>query len=397
MSENTRHKTVAAAAASGWDAFVIVVGMLKGGTGKTTTAWFIALYYAVVLGIPTLLLDADASSQSTYDWFKVTQAAGFEIPANLVVERYPFDDIAEYIRTKRAEFGAIMVDAGGGSARIFHEAVTEANLLLVRSPPPRSSAASSWPPSTRPWGRPITPEDRTDLCVFVAFQYVRGLRKRREIELMSDFYVRIMRLNDPVGAGRQEVAAYRDMLRDFRTLEVASHPNEHVSLLGKLAEPLSDHLLMRPLTVMQLTEGSLLTCDEPIVTFDDAEDTPDPVIPQARRRTRSRRRRGQRAIRQTKTLIQVQSTRNRGLARVDEIVMPVDRRTLLVFSHPTAVRPSHLRMTAKESREAAEEVNERIRAQAYFMAFGHPDDRLLLADPLPDVGPLALPPRRCTP
>lgn len=133
MSENTRTKTLAAATAtaSAWDAFVIVVGMLKGGTGKTTSAWFIALYYAVVLNLPTLLLDADATSQSAYDWFKVAQAAGFEIPANLVIKRYPFDDIAEYIRTKRAEFGAIVVDAGGGSARIFHEAVTEANLLLV--------------------------------------------------------------------------------------------------------------------------------------------------------------------------------------------------------------------------------------------------------------------------
>jgi hypothetical protein len=90
------------------------------------SAWFIALYCAVVLELPTLLLDADATSQSAYDWFKVAQAEGFEIPANLVVERYPFDDIAEYIREKRSEFGAIVVDAGGGSSRIFHEAVTEA-------------------------------------------------------------------------------------------------------------------------------------------------------------------------------------------------------------------------------------------------------------------------------
>ncbi|MFJ8540075.1 hypothetical protein [Streptomyces sp. NPDC093591] len=54
MNENTRIKTLAAATAHAWDAFVIVVGMLKGGTGKTTSAWFIALYYAVVLGLPTL-------------------------------------------------------------------------------------------------------------------------------------------------------------------------------------------------------------------------------------------------------------------------------------------------------------------------------------------------------
>ncbi|WP_405856847.1 ParA family protein [Streptomyces sp. NBC_00988] len=131
MNENTRQKNLAATTAAVWDAFVIVVGMLKGGTGKTTSAWFIALYYAVVLGLPTLLLDADATSQSAYDWFKVAQAAGFEIPANLVIERYPFDDLAEYIRAKRSEFGAIVVDAGGGSAKLFHEAVTEADRLIV--------------------------------------------------------------------------------------------------------------------------------------------------------------------------------------------------------------------------------------------------------------------------
>ncbi|MFF4030937.1 DUF4238 domain-containing protein [Streptomyces sviceus] len=238
------------------------------------------------------------------------------------------------------------------------------------------------------WGRPITPEDKVDLCIFTAFQLVRGLRKRREIELMSDFYVRLMQLNTPVGAGRRAVAAYRDTLRDFRTLEVTSHPNDHVSLLGGLAEPLSDHLLGRPLTVVELTDGALLTCDEPVVTFNDQEDTPDPVIPQARRRDRSRRRRGQRAIRQTRTLIQIQSTRNQGLARADEVVIPVGRRTLLAFSHPAAAMPSHLRMTPEESQEMAKEVNKRLLAEAYFMAFAHPDDRQLLADPLPEVGPL---------
>lgn len=130
MNELTRQKTLAAVADAG-EAFVVVIGMLKGGTGKTTSAWFIALYYAVVLGVKTLLLDADAISQSAYDWWKEAKAAGFEIPENLHVERYPFEDIAEYIREKRTEFGAIVVDAGGGSAKLFHEAITEADRLIV--------------------------------------------------------------------------------------------------------------------------------------------------------------------------------------------------------------------------------------------------------------------------
>jgi hypothetical protein len=147
----------------------------------------------------------------------------------------------------------------------------------------RASSALRRVTSAVTWGRPITPEDMTDLCIFTAFQVVRGLRRRREIELMSDLYVRIMQLNAPAGAGRRPIAAYRETLRDFRTLEVTSNPNEHVSLMGKLAEPLSEHLLDRRLAVVELTEGALLTCDEPVVTVHDQEDTPDPVIPQARR------------------------------------------------------------------------------------------------------------------
>ncbi|WP_030669526.1 P-loop NTPase family protein [Streptomyces cellulosae] len=135
MNENTRPKTLTAATTRAWDAFVIVVGMLRGGTGKTTSAWFIALYYAVVLRLPTLLVDADATSQSAYDWYTAAQAKGSEIPEHLVIERHPFDDIAEYIREKRAQYGAIVVDAGSGGgiggSRIFYETVAEANLLLV--------------------------------------------------------------------------------------------------------------------------------------------------------------------------------------------------------------------------------------------------------------------------
>ncbi|MCM2390974.1 ParA family protein [Streptomyces albipurpureus] len=137
MKELTRFATLAVVGTVriGGDDFVlaivIVIGMLKGGTAKTTSAWFIALYYAVVLGKRTLFLDADAASQSGYDWFKVAKADGFEIPENLTVERYPFEDIADYIREKRKEYDAIVVDVGGGNRTIFHEAVTVADRLIV--------------------------------------------------------------------------------------------------------------------------------------------------------------------------------------------------------------------------------------------------------------------------
>lgn len=47
-----------------------------------------------------------------------------------------------------------------------------------------------------------------------------------------------------------------------------------MSLTGKLAEPLSEHLLDRRLTVVELTEGALLTGDEPVVTVHDSDGVP---------------------------------------------------------------------------------------------------------------------------
>ncbi|WP_157968694.1 hypothetical protein [Streptomyces geranii] len=37
--------------------------------------------------------------------------------------------------------------------------------------------------------------------------------------------------------------------------------------------------LVRSSSVIELTDGSLLTCDEPNVTFDDEEDASDPRDP----------------------------------------------------------------------------------------------------------------------
>ncbi|WAU81201.1 hypothetical protein O1Q96_16315 [Streptomyces sp. Qhu-G9] len=122
-----------------------------------------------MLGLPTLLLDADATSQSAYNWFKVAKTAGFDIPANLFIERHPFDDIAEYIRDKHTKFGAIVVDAG---AKLFHEAVTEANRLIVPVAPTKierrkliatfdeaeraAARNTATSPPTSSWSRPTT-------------------------------------------------------------------------------------------------------------------------------------------------------------------------------------------------------------------------------------------------
>jgi chromosome partitioning protein len=136
LPQDIRKKTLAAITAAN-EAYVTVICLLKGGTAKTTSAWFIALYYATELRVPTLLIDADPSSQSAYDWYKVAKAEGWHIPPTLTVVRHPFEDLAEHIRDKRRDYGAIIVDVGGDSAQLFHEAVTEANRVIMPVAPTR--------------------------------------------------------------------------------------------------------------------------------------------------------------------------------------------------------------------------------------------------------------------
>lgn len=52
--------------------------MLKVGTGKTTSGRLIAPYHAVVVGLPTLLRDADATGRSAWERFEVARAPSAE-------------------------------------------------------------------------------------------------------------------------------------------------------------------------------------------------------------------------------------------------------------------------------------------------------------------------------
>lgn len=119
-------------------ALVIVVGMLKGGSGKTTSAMFMALAYSL-RDRRVLVLDGDQTSQSAYDWSRLAEAGGEPLP--YPVERYPFEDIADHIRQIReAEYDVVIVDAGGGSATYLEEAVSAADLVFIPLAPAGADA-----------------------------------------------------------------------------------------------------------------------------------------------------------------------------------------------------------------------------------------------------------------
>lgn len=104
----------------------LTVGYLKGGTGKSTTAVYLALTLARYSDKPVLLIDADTVNQSTLDWATI---AGAEWPANVQVRYWP-GDLAQHIADSGHD-GHIVIDTGPGSIDIFTEALTVTDLLVT--------------------------------------------------------------------------------------------------------------------------------------------------------------------------------------------------------------------------------------------------------------------------
>ncbi|MEU5761601.1 MULTISPECIES: ParA family protein [Nocardia] len=108
---------------------VITLGNLKGGVGKTTSAFFLASYFASVHERRVLVIDADPLSQTGYSWYRRLVKGGIEVPFDLVA--FPSRHVNDCITDNAADFDVIIVDAGGESAEIFKAAIPESDELLL--------------------------------------------------------------------------------------------------------------------------------------------------------------------------------------------------------------------------------------------------------------------------
>ncbi|MET7363282.1 ParA family protein [Streptomyces sp. NPDC005562] len=118
--------------------FVIGVGVLKGGTGKSTTALYLALYFALVLNLDVVIVDTDDNSQSISRWVLQHEALGHTIPFKVIVHpRTGADAISLKKRLKSLEgkHDVVIVDLGGGDKETFIDLCARARLLLMPSAP----------------------------------------------------------------------------------------------------------------------------------------------------------------------------------------------------------------------------------------------------------------------
>ncbi len=112
----------------------IVIGNLKGGAGKTTSAWFIALYLAIVLRRRVLLIDADPLSQSATDWAAVALADEIDVPIT-VITLVNADTLGRQVESLAKDYDDVVIDTGGENELIFAAALMVCDELIVTVAP----------------------------------------------------------------------------------------------------------------------------------------------------------------------------------------------------------------------------------------------------------------------
>jgi chromosome partitioning protein len=119
---------------------IIGVGMLKGGTGKTTSTIYLALYLAKMLGLRVCVIDTDDNSQTVDNWYKVRERKNppEDVPFDLVTydpkneEGPDFDDVLEELS---GSYDVILVDVGGAGKETYWELSKTAHMLLLPMAP----------------------------------------------------------------------------------------------------------------------------------------------------------------------------------------------------------------------------------------------------------------------
>lgn len=259
----------------------------------------------------------------------------------------------------------------------------------------------------------ISLDQRYALTQFLGFQLFRGCRRRREIEKISEYWAKTMLSDGGVPKKVRREAELRAARRaglstrrgnggwkntqrariglteaQLRDLVLTPHPNEHLRTLGDDARAAAEHLLPRPVTVVELDRPSLLTCDEPVLILDSAERQHLPSCGLTDRERARRRNKALVAGRELGEVMHVYPTRPSGVPLANEIAIPIDPRRLLLFGPKGSDAPPRLQLEGDEAEQVISEINSRIAAQAYLWVVERPNGNAIDRIKLPQVGPL---------
>lgn len=229
-------------------------------------------------------------------------------------------------------------------------------------------------------------DDPALLATFLAYQLVRTVRRRREIELTYEYAAKLH-------------AAGRVPDKVLERLDYVTHPNEAIGLMGGLAQKLFPVIVCRPLAVVTLQTGSLLVSDEPvIVSVPEHVDRhhPDCFITSEeveRRKAKARRTSGKgRRYKPYTRVSHLRQTGANGVGVADELLLPIGPRTALVWgplrSVPFAGPLTRMKLTVAESLDFVTRANHVLGLQALDWIISTVDDESFGAQSFPESTPL---------
>jgi chromosome partitioning protein len=119
----------------------LTVGNLKGGVGRSTTSMLLALALARRTGQRVLVVDADGSNGTAYEW---SEMAGESWPAEINVVYWPSMTLAKRIQESGHE-GHIIIDTGPHDAAVLRQALMVSDYLVMPIAATPSEAARLTP------------------------------------------------------------------------------------------------------------------------------------------------------------------------------------------------------------------------------------------------------------
>lgn len=109
----------------------LVIGILKGGARKTTTAMLVAFELAK-RGKSVLVIDADIGTQGVTDWATLVYARGEELPFHVRQWAPALGLLVPFIQKAQRETGAeiVIVDIGGETPDVLTQALAIADRVI---------------------------------------------------------------------------------------------------------------------------------------------------------------------------------------------------------------------------------------------------------------------------
>ncbi|MBA3021264.1 MAG: DUF4238 domain-containing protein [Propionicimonas sp.] len=207
--------------------------------------------------------------------------------------------------------------------------------------------------------RAFTPEERATIDTFVAMQSVRGMRMRRLIEVVTDYSVKLLN-QDQLSKSEAE------------DLVFVPHPNEHLSVIGALAERGGDVLGRRPMSLVFLDAPLLITGDEPVVTVHSDE---SPILGHSGDGLSGR---GQ---------LSPPEASARGFANADLIMLAVSPSAMMLYGSAAVHRmPHEMRLAGEVAASFAAEHNDRVVAASVDWVAANPAHHAFTSMVMPPPG-----------